>query len=271
MNVEDFQDLLYEVEDNGILTITINKPERRNAMSPYTFLEMDYALDRAEKDKKVKVVILTGSKEGNAFSSGGYFSMKALDGIPRELKKQIDFNDWTQKKLTLKLWDFSKPLIAAMNGLGIGAGFTIPALFADLVYASSDAWFGLYMIKRVVAPDFGSGVLMPLLVGMRKAKEMFYFGEKITAQKAEELCIVNKVLPPEKLMDFAREQAMRLMPPTTSTLAFKIMKKSLHSQFREMLEKECDLENKLYLEGMSSKDFQESIMALKEKRDPVFK
>lgn len=268
MEIEDFKDILFEKEENGIVTITLNRPERKNALSALTLLELWYALDIAEKDKQIKVMIFTGS--GNAFCSGGYFNIDALREIPKEYMKEIDLRDLTSKKLGLKFWDFSKPIIAAVNGLGVGAGFNIPVLYADFTYASEDAWFGLYFIKRAVVGDVGSGILLPLLIGFKKAKELLYFGDKITAQDAEKLGLINKVLSPDELMPYARQQALRLIPPKSPSLALKLMKKSIHAYYRDIIEKQCDLENKHWAKCVRSRDFYESLEALKEKRDSIF-
>jgi enoyl-CoA hydratase/carnithine racemase len=108
------------------------------------------------------------------------------------------------------------------------------------------------------------------MIGMQKAKELFYFGNKMTAQDAERLGLVNKVLPKEELMPFARSQALRLIPPKGPSLSIKLMKKTIHTYFRDILETQLDLENKAWTKTIQSKDFGESLKALKEKRDPTF-
>ncbi|TFG15913.1 MAG: enoyl-CoA hydratase/isomerase family protein [Promethearchaeota archaeon] len=269
MKIEDFQDILFEKEENGIVTVTLNRPERKNALSALTLLELWYALEHAEKDKKIKVLILTG--QGDAFCSGGYFSQDALKGIPKKHLNEVNWKDLTSKKLCLKFWDFTKPIIAAVNGLGVGAGFNIPVLCADFTYASEKAWFGLYMIKRAVIGDMGSTLLLPLLIGFRKAKELFYLGNKLTAQEAEELGLINKVVAHDELIAYSKQQALRLMPPKSPTLALKLMKKSIHTYYRALIETHCDLENEYWLKCIRNKDFTESLNALKEKREPNFK
>jgi len=271
MDIKEFQDILYEIDEEGILTVTLNKPERKNALSTLTLLELWYALDHAENDKTVKVMILTGSKEANAFCSGGYFSMNIFKDIPEDVRKEVDISDLASKRLALKFWDFPKPIIAAVNGLGVGAGVTIPVICADLAYASENAWFGLYFIKRAVIGDFGSTFFLPLLVGFKKAKELFYFGDKITAQQAKELALINEVVPADELMPYAREQALRLIPPKGPSLALNFMKKSMHAYYRDILEKQLDLENEYWNKCIKSKDFRESLAALKEKREPNIK
>jgi len=271
MKVDEFNEIIYEKEDNGIVTVTINMPKRRNAMSPITFLEIWYAIDAMEKDKSTKVMIITGAEDANAFSSGGYFNMKMFDDFPPELREEIVITDIAQKKLCLKFWKFDKPVIAAVNGLAIGAGFTMPLTCADLIYMSDDAWIGLYFIKRAIVPEFATSWLLPLLLGFQKAKELMFFGDKITAQQALELGLVNAVLPKDKLMSHAREQALRLIPPKGPTLAIKWMKRLLHKPLIDIVSNALDMENKALNKVATSGDMRESIKALKEKRDAVFK
>ncbi|MHA1292747.1 MAG: enoyl-CoA hydratase/isomerase family protein [Promethearchaeota archaeon] len=271
MEVKDFKDILYKKESNGIVTIILNRPERKNALSPLTLLELWYAVDIAEKDESVKVMILTGSEEANAFCSGGYFSTKDLrKEIPPQYIKEVNLKDMASKKLCLKFWDFKKPVIAAINGLAVGGGFTLPIICADLSYASDDAWFGLYFVKRAVQPDFATTVLLPLLVGFSKAKELFFFGDKISPHEAMRLGLINKVLPKEELMPYVREQALRLIPPKGPSLSIKLIKKAMHNYFRPIIERQCDLENKNWIKCIISKDFTESLHALQEKREPIF-
>jgi 2-(1,2-epoxy-1,2-dihydrophenyl)acetyl-CoA isomerase len=272
MNKDEFKDILFEKEDNGIVTVTLNRPERKNALSPLTLLELWYAVDNAEKDKEIKVMILTGCEEANAFCSGGYFSTDDLKKeIPPKYLSEVNLRDMASKKLCLKFWDFQKPVITAINGLAVGGGFTLPIVCSDLVYASEDAWFALYFIKRAVMADFATTYLLPFMIGFQKAKEMFFFGDKITPVDAANLGLINKVLPREKLLPYAKEQALRLIPPKAPYLSIKIMKKTIHSYFRDIIVKQMDLENKGWVKTLISEDFRESLASLKEKREPIFK
>jgi 2-(1,2-epoxy-1,2-dihydrophenyl)acetyl-CoA isomerase len=270
MLVEEFKQIKYEIEENGILTVTLNWPSKKNALSPLGLLELWYAVDHAEKNKQVKVMILTGSDEAGAFSSGGYFSDDMLKDIPESYRKEINLRDMASKRLCLKFWDFSKPVISVINGFAVGGGFTLPVICSDLVYMAEDAWWALFFIKRAVIPDFATTVLLPLIIGFNKAKELFYFGDRMTARDAERLNLVNKVLPKEELMPFARKQALRLIPPNGPSFSVKLMKKSMHTYFRGIIETQLDFENKMWTKAIRSKDFGESLLALKEKRDPNF-
>jgi len=269
MNIEDFKDIKYEKEDSGICTITLNIPKRKNAMSYVTFLEIETVLADMEGDKRAKVLIITGSE--GSFSSGGYFNMKMYSSIPPEIMKDIDLMDIAQKRLCMKFWNFSKPVIAAINGLAVGAGFTMPLAGADLIYMAEDAWIGLSFVKRSVIAEFSANFLLPFYVGFQKAKEIVYFGERISAREAEKLGLVNKVVPSEDLIPYAREQALRLIPPKGPSLSIKLMKKTMHNYFKDIISKTLDLENEGLRELFKTHDFRESLKSLIQKREPVFK
>lgn len=273
MKIEDFEDIIYEKEASGLRILTINRPKRRNAMDFRTFLEIETVLEDMEKDKTAQVLIMTGSKEGRAFSSGGYFNFKEMANRLPEIQEQIDLQDIAQKRLCMKLWDFSKPVIAAINGLAIGAGITMPLAGADLIYMADDpdAYLGFYFAKRAVVPEFGSSFILPFYLGFQKAKELIYFGDNISAKEAERLGLVNKIIPPDELMAYAKEQALRIMPPKAPLGAIKQMKKIMHDHFREILSSTLDKENEGNRKAFASRDFRESVRSLVEKREPKFR
>ncbi len=271
MNIKDLQDIIYQKEENGICTMTLNIPKRRNAMSAVTFLEIETILKDMESDKNAKILIMTGNPEGNAFSSGGYFNPNYYTTIPPEIMKELDLMDIAQKRLCMKLWNFSKPVIAAINGLAVGIGITLPLVGADLIYMSEDAWLGFYFVKRAVMPEFSSSFILPLLIGFQKAKELCYFGDKITAKEAEELGLVNKVLPADKLIPYTREQALRLIPPKGPSKSIELMKKTMHNYYTDILAKTLDLENENLRKLFKTSDFRKATQSLTTKKEPVFK
>jgi enoyl-CoA hydratase/carnithine racemase len=271
MKIEDFNDILYEKEDNGICTITINQPKRRNAMSFLTFLEIETVLKDMEQDKNARVLIITGCEEAGAFSSGGYFNMNLYPKLPPEILEELDLTDIAVKRLCMKFWSFQKPVIVAINGLAVGAGFTMPLAGADLIYMAEDAWIGFYFAKRAVMAEFGAHFLLPFYIGFQKAKELLYFAKKISAQEAYELGLVNAVLPKDQLLSYAREQALKLIPPKGPSLSIKLMKKTMHDYFKNILDKTLDLENEGLRFLLKTHDFRESLKALGQKRDPHFK
>jgi enoyl-CoA hydratase/carnithine racemase len=273
MKVEEFEDIVYEKEKNGICTITFNTPKRRNALSYVSFLEIVTALDDMEEDPNARVLIMKGCEEGKAFSSGGYFNMKMVTEIPEHIMKDIDLMDIAQKRICMKLWKFPKPIIAAVDGLAVGAGFTMILAGADLIYMADDpdTWIGLYFVKRGITPEFGLSFLLPLYVGFQKAKELIYFGEKISAKEAEKLGLINKAVPKDELMKIVREKAMELIPPKGPSVALKLMKKTIHDYFIDILSKTLDKENEALQAVFKTHDMRESTKALLQKRDPIFK
>lgn len=279
MKVEEFQDIIYEKDDEtGIVMITLNTPKRRNALSPITFFELFWAVDAMENDETAHAMIITGAKDPDsndptreAFSSGGYFNPAALQSVSEEIKSQIDFTDIAQKKMSMKMWEFDKPVIAAINGLAVGAGFTMPLVGADFIYMSEHAWIRLPFVTLGIIPEFVTTYLLPRQIGFQKAKEILYFGEKISAQQAYELGLVNKVLPHDELIPYAKEMAMKLIPPQGAGLAVRLTKRALHGPLTEAAGTALDNENMGLTKSFGTEDFTEATMARMEKRSPVFK
>jgi enoyl-CoA hydratase/carnithine racemase len=270
MNVEDFEDIKYEKEDTGICTAMISRPERRNAVSYVTFLEIYTILEDMEQDKNAKVLIITGDPEGDAFTSGGYFEPNFFEKVHKDIRAEINLMDIAQKRTCMRFWQFSKPVIAAINGMAIGGGISMPLAGADLIYMSNDAWLGFYFSKRAIIGEFGMNFLLPFYLGFQKAKEILYFGKKISAKEAYELGLVNKVVPTDELMSFTRTQALKLIPPKAPTKSINLMKKTMHAYFTPILDQTLDLENRGLRKTFRSKDFRESMNALKEKRQTHF-
>ncbi len=279
VKVEDFKDIRYEKDDEtGLVMLTLNQPKRKNAMSSYTFWEMWHAVDIMEKDDSARAMIITGAKDPDipdpdkeAFSSGGYFNPSALQGIDPEIMKEIDLSDIAQKKLTLKFFNFDKPVIAAINGLAIGAGFTLPLSCADLIYASEHAWFQLPFVRLGIVPEFASAYLLPRALGFQRAKEIAYFGGRMTAQEVFELGLINKVLPHDQLLPYAKEMALKLIPPGGPWMAVRLTKRAFHQPYVEAVAKSLDVENEGLNRAVTTQDFIEALQARKEKREPVYK
>lgn len=279
MDAKDFKNVLYEKDGNtGIVTVTINRPDVKNALTPGVLIELPRAIDAVAQDETALAMIITGAKpEGGcepdkeAFCSGGYFDFAEIESLSQEEKDEIDFTDIARKKLCLKLWNVYKPVIVAMNGLAIGGGITIPLACADLIYASEHAWARFPFIRLGIIPELASSYLLPRLIGMQKTKEIMFFGEDIPARELEKFGIVNKVLPHDELISYAKEMALKLVPPRGAYMAVRLTKEVLHKQLIEKVTHALDLENEALLKTFSSKDFFESLTARMEKREPVFK
>jgi len=279
MKVADFKNINYDKDDEtGIVTVTINRPEIKNALAVMVLYELYWAVDAIETDPKAKAMILTGAKSpededpaNEAFSSGGYFNLADLEALDEETKSQIDLTDIAQKKLCLKLWQLDKPVIAAINGLAIGGGFTIPLACADLIYISEHAWVKLPFISLGLIPELASSYLLPRLVGFQRAKEIFFFGEKLPASTLYDMGLVNEVVAHEELLAHAKQMALKLIPPLGAGLAARLAKKALHGPLIEAVTRALDAENEGLNQTIASADFWEAIAARKEKREPVFK
>jgi 2-(1,2-epoxy-1,2-dihydrophenyl)acetyl-CoA isomerase len=279
MKVEDFNDILYEQDEtSGIVTVTLNTPKRKNALSFITFLELFYAVDAMERDDTARAMIITGAKDldshdpaNEAFSSGGYFNMKLIQEIPDEMRDEIDLTDIAQKRLCLKFFSLDKPVVAAINGLAIGAGFTMPLAAADLIYMSEHAWIQLPFVGLGIVPEFALTYFLPRLMGFQKAKEIVYFRKRVPAQQALEWGWVNDVLPHDQLLSHAREAAQRLIPPEGPGLAVKLAKRAFHKPYIDAITEALDAENEGLNQGVMTYDFGEALKARKEKRAPVFR
>ena len=279
MNVDEFTNIVYEKDaETGIVTVTINRPEIRNALTLVVLLELYWAVDNIEKDDTVTAMIITGAKTpdsddptGEAFSSGGYFNLADFESLYEKTKGEIDLTDIAQKKLCLKFWQLDKPVIAAINGLAIGGGFTVPLACADLIYVSEHTWVKLPFINLGLIPELASSYLLPRLVGFQRAKEIIFFGEKLPAPKLYDMGLVNKVLPHDELIPYAKKMALKLIPPQGAGLATRLAKQAFHKPLIEAVTKALDIENEGLNKTIASGDFWEALAARKEKREPVFK
>lgn len=277
MTPEQFRDIHYLKDDSGIVTLTFNTPKRKNALSLYTFFEIYHAIDLFEQDETAYAMIVTGALDPEsddpsreAYSSGGYFSPDAYDGVPEEIMQQLDQSDIAQKRTTLKIFQCDKPILAAINGLAIGGAFTLTLAGADQVYMSEHAWIQLPFARLGISAELASSWLLPRQLGLQKAKEIVFFGERIDAQQALELQLANKVLPHDELLSYTYEKALQLAPPGGAALAIREMKKLLHEPQVQALGDALDRENRALQKLFSSNDFAEGLSARMERRPAKF-
>ncbi len=277
MQTSDFSDIHYAKDGDGIVTVTLNTPERKNALSGLTFLELRWALRHFEGDEDAHAMILTGADnptsddpERQAFSSGGYFAPDVYNNVPAEIMEQIDSKDIAQKATTLAFFQCEKPVLAAVNGLAIGGAFTLALAAADQIYLSEHAWARLPFASLGISAELGSTFFLPRLLGLQKAKELLYYPDKIEARELVSLGLASAVLPHSELLGHTRDQALRLIPPRGAGLSIREMKRAMHQPLVASLAKALDLENEALGKLFRSQDFAEGVTARVEKRAPRF-
>lgn len=206
-----FENLIYEV-DEPVATITLNRPKSLNALTQPLWGELKEALKKAEEDDVVRTVVLTGA--GRSFCAGYDLTEK----YDPPLKTAADWHRSLSKDMTvtMTIWNLEKPVIASVRGHCLAAGFEV-ALACDLTIAAEGASFGEPEVR------FGSGpvtLLMPWVIGMKKTRELLYTGDSVSAEEAERLGIVNRVVPENKLEEETRALAVKvaLVPPEVMRL-----------------------------------------------------
>jgi dihydroxynaphthoic acid synthetase len=211
----DYTDILYEVED-GIATITINRPDRLNAFRVHTVDELIDAFRSAEIDRRVGAVIFTGSGD-RAFSAGGDQKERKDTGDGHE--RDASGKEMRSLELYTAMRDCPKPIIAAVNGYAIGGGHVLHVL-CDLTIASETAVFG-QVGPQVGSFDAGFGtVFLARVVGEKRAREIWYLNRRYDAQQALAMGLVNAVVPPVELMDVARRWAAEIVAKSPTAIRF---------------------------------------------------
>jgi 2-(1,2-epoxy-1,2-dihydrophenyl)acetyl-CoA isomerase len=260
-----FETLTVQTSD-GICTITLNRPEVYNAFSDRLTDELQDALKGAERDADVKVIIITGS--GRGFCSGqdvAELKERYVPGHVPHLGKEIRrrYNPIAQR-----LREMDKPVIAAINGVAAGAGMSL-ALACDMRIASDKASFLAAFINVGLVPDTGGTFTLPRIVGLGVAMELCLTGNKIAADEALRIGLVNRVVPADELMAEARALATSLarLPARGIALVKHLLNQSFDNDLRGQLEAEAFAQETA---GLTA-DHVEGVVAFIEKRTPQFK
>jgi enoyl-CoA hydratase len=265
--------VMLEKED-GVATITLNRPEKRNAFNMEMMGEMDMAFDEAARDKEVKAIILTGA--GTAFSAGLDFNWAATmdtEDLPPMAStvrgRQVTHYEKSLLTVVLKIQSSPKPVIAAVNGITLGGGFVL-AVCCDLKVASEKAQFGMIQVKRGLIPDGGGTYLLPRAVGLTKALELALVADLIDAREAERIGLVNKVVPHGNLMSAARDMATKIA--RNAPLAVSMTKAAMYRGLQEH-DLAVHMDHEVYIMNIlfGTEDFKEGMSSLWEKREPLFK
>jgi enoyl-CoA hydratase len=256
-----YNTLLYEKEGN-IGIVTINRPDSLNALNGEVYTELYELFQEIEGDAEVRVVILTGSGE-KAFVAGS-------DIVEMQPQSSTEINRFIEKcrLASDRIYNLSKPVIAAINGYALGGGCEL-TMCCDLRIASEKARFGQPEINVGVIPGGGGTQRLTRLIGMTRAKELLYTGDMIDARTALDYGLVNKVVPPDSVMNEAKELAGKLLTKSGRILA--LAKAAATSGAGMSLPDGLDLEAQCFALCFATEDQKEGMKAFMEKRKPDFK
>jgi enoyl-CoA hydratase len=256
-----YQTLLYEKAD-VVATVTLNRPDKLNALNSTVYNELYAAFEAAESDPEVGAIILTGSGERSFAAGSDIVEMQHMGPLESQrfmatIRRASDF-----------IYNLTKPTVAAVNGYALGGGCEL-SLCCDLRIASDRARFGQPEVTLGLIPGAGGTQRLTRVVGPAKAKEMIYLGEMIKADEALRIGLVNRVVPAESLMEEARAVAAKLAG--FSTPVIEMAKMAINTAVETDLASGLSIETKCNAICFSLEDRQEGMDAFMEKRPAVFK
>jgi 2-(1,2-epoxy-1,2-dihydrophenyl)acetyl-CoA isomerase len=251
--------------DAGVLTVTLNRPEKLNAFNSEMHALLRQALERAADEAEVRVVLLTGA--GRGFCAGQDLSQRDVSpgAAPIDLSVSLGSN---YNPLVRRMRALPKPILCAVNGVAAGAGANV-ALACDLVLAARSASFVQSFSRIGLVPDCGGTYFLPRLVGAARAMGLALLGEKLSAEDAERWGLIWKVFDDGALMKEATALAAGLAGGPTK--GFGLLKKAIHASAGNSLDAQLDLERDLQREAGFSEDYREGVAAFMQKRKPDFK
>ena len=271
-----FQEVIYSVEE-GVAVVTLNRPDRLNAMTLTMAGEIRAAMQKASDDDEVRVIVLTGAGRGFCAGADAARLQGRVSGIAVEEEEALPFIGAIEGGLDLPqafaakyAWiaTVPKPVIAAVNGPAVGVGMVLP-MFADIRFASDTARFGTAFSKRGLVPEYGLGWLLPRLIQPSKAFDLLYTARLVDADEAVDMGLVDKVFPTNELlpaaMDYARELATAVSPRSNRVVK-RMVYQGLDQGFDSAME-QCLAD---MADAQKSDDFKEGIAAWKDKRVPIF-
>lgn len=249
-----------ESRDGGVLTLTLNRPAVLNAITDELLDVLTSALNSAASDDSIRAVVLTGA--GRAFCSGQDLKVRTSEG-------SIDVSKHLREHYVPALQamrGLEKPVIAAVNGVAAGAGFSL-ALAADLRIAAASATFVQAFVRIGLIPDAGSTYFLPRLVGPARAAELGMLGESVDAERAYAIGLVNRVVPDDQLAEAVAELAARLARGPRSV---GLIKRALNRSLSNDLDSQLRVEEELQGEATTTSDFVEGVTAFLQKRAAEF-
>jgi 2-(1,2-epoxy-1,2-dihydrophenyl)acetyl-CoA isomerase len=253
---------LNQIVENGVCTLTLNRPQVFNSFNQEMAFELQAALDFCAQEEQIRAVVITG--EGKAFCAGQDLA-EATDPNGPALQDIVAKH---YNPIILKIRALEKPVIAAVNGVAAGAGANI-ALACDLVIAKESAAFIQAFSKIGLIPDSGGTFFLPRLVGAQKALALMLTGEKVMAPEAEAMNMIYKAVSDDAFEQTVSSLAVQLAKMPTK--AFGLTKKAVNASFNQTLEEQLILEEQLQTQAGQTHDFNEGVQAFLEKRSPEFK
>jgi enoyl-CoA hydratase/carnithine racemase len=250
-----------------VATITLNKPHKKNALGDIMTPALRETLLKVEADDRVGCVMLTGA--GDAFCAGGDVSEMGATGSGSPVSREERVAQLVEKQetLTLRLHELDKITVAALPGAAAGAGLSI-ALACDLRIAADNAFITTAFKNIGLSGDYGGSWFLPRLIGLARAKELYYFSDRINADTCLELGVVNAVFPQQTFREDAFEYARRLASGPGET--YSRMKKNLNAGMDQSLNESLVMEAQHLVESAGSAEAREAISAFLEKRPPKF-
>ena len=256
------QTIVVERNDSGVVSITLNRPHRKNAIDSVMWDELLETFQEIGRNADDRAVVITGA--GGDFCSGADLG---AGGASSENQHQLAKMRHVSN-VALALARLPQPVIAKVRGVAVGAGLNM-ALGCDLVVASENARFSEIFAKRGLSIDFGGSWILPRRIGLHKAKELVFFADIIDAAEAEKIGLVNRVVPDVELDAFVDAWAARLAQ--AAPIAVAQSKRMLNNAMNVTLEEALDDEGAAQTVNFSTKDTAEAMKAFMEKRDPQFK
>ena len=259
-----FETVIYE-RDEDVCVITLNRPDALNALSLQLTRDLHDAIRQAVADKS-RAAVLTAN--GRAFCSGGDLrEMKSMWELEGRIEAFLEEPLAALHELIRLIRETPMPFVAAVNGVCAGAGTNL-ALACDLVVAADDAIFNEAFVKIGLTPDCGGTFFLPRAIGEKLAAELFMTGESVSAERAAQFGMINRVVPPADLLVDAIMLAKRLAQAPTAGIGR--IKRLLNASYSNSLKEQLVLEHELQIESGRSDDFREGVSAFFEKRPPDF-
>ncbi|OGO52076.1 MAG: enoyl-CoA hydratase [Chloroflexi bacterium RBG_16_68_14] len=259
----DYQYLLLEKRDDGVAVLTMNRPEKRNAVNNEMHSELERVFREIGDDEEIRALVLTGA--GKAFCAGG--DAKSMeDGSFRPTGPATPFR--AVRTLIHNLLEVEQPIVAAVNGDAAGLGATL-ALYCDVIIASETARLADTHVRMGLVAGDGGIIIWPLLIGWARAKEYLFTGDWITGKEGAEIGLVTRAVPPDQVLPTAMDWARRFA--AGAPMALRWTKYSMNKILRDQLNVALDVSTFLEAATMHSEDLKEAATAFLEKREPKFK